>query len=167
MHNQRTLAVILVWLIVGVLGIQGCSQGPESLATLSPLEPSRSVLATPVVESLPLSSPSPGLAVVRGMIVDSQTQQVPLEGVVYLGNVASMDTGKPVIRLDRETAPFAIPAKSGEFVFQNVIPGEYGLVLYTPDFSFLVDDPQGEGSLIFTVVPDQVLDVGRIKVTMP
>jgi hypothetical protein len=165
MRNKQALT-ILALLLVSAFCIQGCHKDLESSPTLSPLATFESVLPTPVVEpSLP--QPSPGLAVIGGRIIDLRTQRAPLEGVVYLGKIVRMDNGQPVTRLDRETAPSAVPMESGWFVFQDVAPDEYGLVFYMPELSFLVDDPQGEGSLIFTVVPDQVLDLGKIEVSTP
>jgi len=127
-----------------------------------------SVLSTPTVE-VPMSFPipSPGLAVVGGKIVEIRSQKAPPESTLYLGEIRSLDSGQPVVRLERATAPYAIPAQNGGFLFQDVRPGRYGLVLYTPEFSFLVDDPDGTGSLIFDVLPDQVLDLGQIEVSLP
>jgi len=107
------------------------------------------------------------MGVIVGEIIDLQTQQAPLEGTVYLGNVVSLDNGRPIVRLDRKTASFAIPAQDGRFIFGEIKPGKYGLVLDTPDISFLIDNSKDGKSLLFTVEPDQILDLGRIEVLMP
>jgi hypothetical protein len=101
------------------------------------------------------------------MLVDSATQKAPIEGNLFLGEIRSMNNGKPIVRLERTTAPYAIPAPNGEFFFQNLEPGKYALIFYTPELNFLVDNPGSNESMIFDVLPDQVLDLGKIEITLP
>lgn len=166
--RNRQIVVLVTLLIVGTFCISACNTRAINTLGPSPLAANVSVLSTPTIET-PMSfpTPSPGLAVVGGKIVEVLSQEAPPESTLYLGEILTLDSGRPVVRLERGTAPYAIPAPSGEFLFQDVRPGQYGLVLYTPEFSFLVDDPDGAGSLIFDVLPDQVLDLGQIEVTLP
>jgi hypothetical protein len=169
MQILRTLPILIVLVLV----VSGCNGTPTPQATLSPLgsSSSPSVIPTPTTPAVStpfvLPTPSAGLSVIGGVFVDLQTQRAPLEGVLYLGNVLSLDTGLPVVSLDQSTAFYAIPAESGEFVFQDVTPGTYGLILVSPDYSFLVDDPEGEGSLMFTVEADETLNLGQLEVLTP
>ncbi|MBN1876810.1 MAG: DUF2012 domain-containing protein [Anaerolineae bacterium] len=166
MQIRRTLPILMVLVLV----VSGCNGAPTPQVTLSPLSSGQSVsmiptptLSTPFV--LPL--PSEGLSVIGGVFVDLQTQRAPLEGVLYLGEMLSLDTGLPVVSLDQKTAFYAIPAENGEFVFQDVPPGSYGLILVSPDYSFLIDDPKGEGSLLLIVEAGETLNLGRLEVLTP
>jgi len=166
MRKNRVLPMV-AFLVMISFG-QGCKKKAQPLVTLSPLPTFESAVATPAQSpSVAAPSPVPGMAVVVGEIIDVQTQQAPLEGTLYLGSIVSLDNGKPVVRLDRETAPSAVPTQGGRFSFQEIEPGRYGLVLYTPEISFLIDDPESGKSLTFTVKPDQILDLGKIEVSMP
>jgi hypothetical protein len=162
--------IFVLALVLAVVLLPGCGpeQQPTPFLSLVPQPaPFDSVLsdATPMPHAT-LPVPVPGQAAVEGQIRDSRTQQAPLEGVVYLGQVLSLDNGKPVVRLDREVDPFAVPDSSGRFVFPEVEPGEYGLILYTPEATFLVDREDGS-SMLFVVEPGKVLDIGIIEVPMP
>lgn len=174
MQNYRALLVIV--LLLSILCVQGCHEQPSPAATVSPLlgtSPLSSVLNAPSLAApspgTPPEQPTPvpGQAVVVGRIVDSRTGSAPLEGVVYLGSVLTMDNGKPVVRLDQREDVFAIPHPDGHFVFPEVTPGEYGLVLLMPEISFLVEDVLGGSNDLVTVKPDEVLDLGEIRVSMP
>jgi len=163
MWHRRILALIKS-LIVSTLCISACRSSGTLLPTAKTSEPS----TTPTIGTLILAqTPSFGLAIVRGRIIEIQSKKAPAESVLYLGEVKSLSNGLPVIRLERDTAPHAIPAQNGEFLFLDVEPGRYGLVLYTPEFSFLVDDPNTAKNFLLDISPNQVLDLGTIETTMP
>ncbi len=165
MQIYRTLPILMVVVLI----VSGCTGTSTPQVTLSPLEsPSQSVMPTsPVATPFVVPIPSEGLSVITGVFVDSQTRHAPIEGVLYLGEVLSLDSGQPVVSLDQQTAFFAIPTESGEFVFKDVTPGKYGLILVTPDYSFLVDDPKGGGSLMLTVEAGETLNLGRLEIPTP
>jgi len=165
MLKLRRLFLVTLSLIVSMACISACNrqpvEGPVS-STRSP-DASASTTQTAVI----YSTPAPGLAVVRGRLIESATQKVPPEGDLFLGEIRGMDNGKPIIRLERTTAPYAIPAPNGDFFFLNLKPGKYALIFFTPELNFLVDKPGSNESMIFDVLPDQVLDLGKIEITLP
>lgn len=183
MRMQQNLAILLVLFSGMMVSVLGCNPTVEATlpvskeATLpvSPILPAKSVLATPTLDadipaiSLTAALPSPpsGLATVGGVILDNSTKRPPLEGTVYLASIQEMDNGNPVVVLDKDMDPFAIPMDNGQFIFSEVHPNKYGFVLYTPDFSFLIDDPKTGESLMVDILPDQVLDLGTIEVSIP
>lgn len=119
-------------------------------------------------ETLPIPQPSNNAATVSGVILDIMTQQAPAESNLYLGLMQETNKGLPVITLDRDKAPVTTPLKNGQFVFTEVPPGTYGVILFNPDASFLVDDPQNtELSLMLTVEAGQTIDLGTITTTLP
>jgi hypothetical protein len=116
---------------------------------------------------LPLQlEPSEIGATIGGLIIDEITQQAPPESIIYLGTLKYTENGFPVVSLNRNAAPLAILPPNGAFVLENVAPGEYALVFFTPDFSFLVEDNEGV-SVIFTVEEGDVLDLGTFLVSTP
>ena len=157
MLNSRRLVLVIFLLIVSVLCISACGRQQSETP----------VLSTPTLEAGASITPAPGLAVVKGIFVDNATKKAPAEGTLYLGEIQSMSNGKPVVSLERAKAPYAIPAPSGEFFFQNLEPGKYALIYYTPELNFVVNKPGSNESMIFDVSPDQALDLGKFEVTFP
>jgi hypothetical protein len=115
---------------------------------------------------LTVLTPSSDSAIIGGVLLEKSTGKPPVEGTLYLAEIAIMTNGKPVAQIDRKNDPYAFTAPNGEFVFQDVKPGKYGLVYYTPELNFLLDDPKGSGSLIIDVAAGQVIDVGTIELIL-
>jgi hypothetical protein len=164
-----------VLLLAGIFFFLVSFSGCKSEPTISPLVSS---LDSPIEDALPspddtddtppaLPSPSTGLAVISGRVIDLATNKRPSECIIYLGDVQHLDTGKPVVSLDQKEDLYAIPAENGWFIFSEVPPGDYGVILFNPDVSFLLEAPDNSGSLIIEVEPGQVLRLGTIKVSMP
>ena len=112
---------------------------------------------------LQLPDPQEGFATVGGRFINQRTGKAPIESIVYLGDIVYTDTNLPVIRLDRQTAPFAILEEDGEFVFSNVIPGEYAVVFFTPDISFPIDDLETGQTLILNLTLNDKIDLGVVE----
>lgn len=166
--TKRRSNMRLALLLIAVVCTQGCDTEQRPSPTVFAPGAAQSPSSTPAMDpALILPSPSSGLAVVGGIIVDVHTSRAPSESVLYLGEIVRLDSGQPLVRLDRATAPCAIPDEDGAFVFERLDAGEYGLVLYTPDLSFLVDSPDTGKSVIFTVGPSELLYLGQIEVPMP
>lgn len=121
------------------------------------------VTVSPVELPLTLLASAPGSATIGGVIVDERTQQAPPESLLYLAPMLYTDKGLPVVSLDRQRDPFVVLPPNGLFVFENVLPGEYSLVFLTPDYSFLVEQRDTQESLIVTVEPDDIIDLGLIE----
>jgi len=169
------LRVFLLLLALSAVSfcLSGCTEAPMPTASVLP------TVVSPVGE--PVDPPAPGpseelfyvlptpsteAGVVWGSIVDQQTGEAPAEGAVYLGVLKEMDSGLPIVSLHRDTAPSAVPGTDGQFVLPEVAPGSYGVVLFTPDISFLIDDGDG-GSLLVDVVAGETVGLGEIVVTLP
>lgn len=175
---RHTLQVRLLGLCLLVLAgilLPGCKDSPlvsPLESPVSPLPPATtsqlSVGESPLVEPEPFVVPTPSAdtAIVWGQIVDDKTGLAPFEGAVALGGVLSMDSGVPVVSLHRNEAPRAKPTTDGWFAISDVTPGEYGVVFYTPDISFLLDDGAGH-SLMIELEPGEIVDLGRIEITLP
>ena len=141
----------------------GAYPAPESAYPAQEIIDNGGLIAAEAESSIQLPDPAEGLASLGGMFINQRTGKAPLESIVYLGNIVYTDTGLPIIRLDRQTAPFAILAENGEFVFRDVVPGDYAVVFFTPDVSFPIDDAETEETLILNVQPNDKIDLGVVE----
>jgi hypothetical protein len=162
MSKRRTAAFRLL-LAVGAacfLLLPGCSS-PVTPPPGTPLP------ETPTAVPWVLPTPSTGTGVVAGVVLDSATGAAPESALLYLGELVYMDTGIPIVRLDRRVALTATLGTDGHFVFPRVAPGKYGLVLGSADASLLLADPKDGQSLLLDVSAGQTKDIGLIEAVLP
>jgi hypothetical protein len=111
------------------------------------------------------------VGVVTGTILrTSDGESVPAsEGyVIFLGTILRNDTGaEGLVELDKITAPKAALNALGEFVFVDVPPGRYGLMLELRGGTVLLNNPQDGSDLIIEVTGGQVLDLGELGYPLP
>jgi hypothetical protein len=105
-------------------------------------------------------------ATVGGVIVNRNTQQAPLESLVYLGRLQFAESGLPVVSLNRQDAPVIILPRNGGFIFENLAPGSYAPIVFTPEYSVLIEDENGN-NVTFTVDDGDVIDLGTMVVDIP
>lgn len=118
--------------------------------------------------TLPVGNPAPGTGNVRGkFIADTPAARVFLAGEIYLAPVVFSEgqVSLPFISLNVGSDPKAVArSEDGEFVFENVKPGYYGIVLYTPVSQYLAPDGTGRDVLYIEVEAGQTLELGDILV---
>lgn len=139
---------------------------PESPLGLAPAEANLSGCA----QDFP--TPTDGTGVVCGGVISaSPTTKYLLAGDFYLAPViytkAKLEDGKeidvPFVSLNVGTDKIAdIKTETGGFVFLNVPPGEYSVVIYTPIQSFLFHDGTGQNTLMFTVEAGEVEQLAQL-----
>lgn len=133
--------------------------------------------STPAVppDATPPPIPTAGTetGVVHGILLSAATQE-PLTpanatAVMYLSPlVTGTNEDFPIAVLDKEISPTTLPGMEGIFVFLDVPPGEYLIVVETPLNQVAarsVDDV--EYDLVVNVVAGEVIDVGRIYIPYP
>ena len=161
----------LLLLVVLILSVSSC-QGTSSIQEESPISPNSPLprtQASPTEETsesdLQVPTPSPGFGVVTGQIVAAVPAARPfLAGDIYLAPVihAEGEASLPFIRLKPDEDPKADRRnQQNEFVFVDVPPGNYGLIVHTPISNYLVSDGEGD-TLVVEVKKNEVLDLGRI-----
>lgn len=122
-------------------------------------------------ESLPdveVDIPNPGadFGAVGGIMVREITGEgfIPLTPVeVSLAEVKLLDTGEPGYLAHNDDSQRADLPGTGIFIFNNVPPGQYGLVIDMGFSQLLALDENGE-TLLFDVEAGQILDLGHIYV---
>lgn len=90
---------------------------------------------------------------------------IPLTPIeVALAEVKLLDTGEPGYLAHNDESLRAELPGTGIFIFNNVPPGQYGLVIDMGFTQLLALDENGE-TLLFNVEAGQVLDLGHIFVS--
>jgi hypothetical protein len=139
----------------------------------SPLsEPEPTVLESPIDSPTPTEyvpdltawdeDPAPGKAVIRGRI--EKTGNEIVLGEIFLARaVPTSNPDVDLLELDEQTAPKAeIDRDILAFVFTDVEPGRYGLIVWEPMNSMPVDDPDTGETLFIDVESDEVVDLGTL-----
>lgn len=106
----------------------------------------------------PAPEPSASSGVVAGVI---QVNNEPIPNLtIYLAEVLLDSEGlERVASYDRINSPRAFTNEDGEFVFSNIPPGRYGLVLDTVLSAYLLHLPQEDTALMITIEAGQVTEI--------
>lgn len=170
--NSRVVqGLLLAIILLSTLVTAGCSGEGEDAEG----EAAQSPLATPAgpAASSPVPTPGPGLADwdaqpaagtanLRGRI--EITEPTVLLGELFLAK--AMPTSNPdidLLELSEKEAPRAlIDRTTGEFLFVDIEPGKYGLIVWEPMRSAPVNDPETKETLFIQLSADQVTDIGTL-----
>jgi hypothetical protein len=132
---------------------------PQPTATTIPA--SRATLPTPS---------SSDVGVVGGVLLrdlESGESTAGAETTLQLGRVIRDDEGTPLAVSAGETSsPTTTTGENGDFVFTDVPPDTYGLVLVSPVGSFMIKDETGNDFLI-DVESGQAVDLGEVHTDVP
>lgn len=135
------------------------STSPSVNTNPSTLEPTH----YPTVEVV---QPAADKAVITGSLIQKGTDGNPdiaYEGLrVYLGILLVADDGKSTLaRVDPMNAPQAITDINGRFVFQNIEPTDYILVLQVPPNNLMkLNDPATGKDMLIEAKPGEITDIG-------
>jgi|WetSurMetagenome_2_1015567.scaffolds.fasta_scaffold30466_1 hypothetical protein len=158
---KRIIAIVLLVVIASA-----CGPAPVPEPTKSPLSPvatpQAAQQATLNVEPIPTSRP--GYGAVTGRLVSQETGK-PLDNrVVYLGPIVEAADGNfSVASLDKSSPRFSTDGQGG-FVFTDVLPGRYGLIMDALMETVLLADLTTGKDIVVVVAPDKTVDLGKIEV---
>jgi hypothetical protein len=118
------------------------------------------------VDRFEIPQPGENTGVIIGKLVEAGTSEPYLGAQIVLGPVSYSDNPEfpPLVGFSLESDPIAIQATDGSFLFDDVAPGNYGLVLFTPLSQALVSKPGSDDTLIFEVNANQVVDLGELLI---
>lgn len=126
-------------------------------------------VAAPTTEPLPLvtvvPTPStPDKATITGILLLNPGSPRPVTGAVLaLASIVPEANGTPwVAGFERLSSPNTQTDGAGRFVFIDVQPGKYSLVLDRFNEAYLLGNPKDGADLIFEPQAGQVLDLGDL-----
>lgn len=118
------------------------------------------------VTELTIPTPNSGMAVITGKLLGSGNDEAPFITSIYLSSASSAGTtgATPEVNYSEQTDPIAIQnMNTGQFVFSNVSPGQYALVIWTQNGGVPLTDDSGKPIIVVTG-SGETKDLGSIHV---
>ena len=142
-----------------VLSVDSAYPGPEQAET--PIQ-NLGLETTPLV----IPTPSSGLAVITGQMLVGGEGGRPFTDVLYLGTtLAPSDPSyPPMIAFSEETDPRALQDTDGRFLFVDIKPGTYALIIWSPVGSTPIEDTATGQYMLIEVQPGELKDLGIITI---
>lgn len=168
---MRTVSKTSLILVVAVLALSaGCVPiSTETSPLPTPVIKSVEATAEPIPTRLPAPTPAPDAASVVGWVVAADTKSPrTLAGMpVRLAQVFwNQDKSDGAFVLEGATSPSALIQEDGYFLFQNVAPADYVIVVGDPfGQNAIIMEPNGKARVI-TVEAGKTFDVGKLEVTL-
>lgn len=110
-------------------------------------------------------TPSADAGVVSGiLLLDSGEEAEPVSSTILsLAEVLTDSQGRErAASYDRINSPATTTDEQGRFVFTNIPPGTYGLVLDTVMNSYLLLQPGTQRAMTITVEAGEIVDLGEL-----
>jgi hypothetical protein len=126
--------------------------------------------ATPYFLDLPdtIEIPEPGeeTGVLVGQLLSPGPGGEPYYGTVYLARTITTDQEgmPPIVAFSEGVDPSAEQDRTGRFVFKEIEPGTYALVIWTPVASTVISDLETNEYRLFEIKAGEVTDVGIIGI---
>lgn len=160
--------------IIGFLALSGCTnilpsmQITDPQVHLSPVALGPSPVATPLA---PVSerrngipTPNPNLASITGSIAMQGYPPGTFPADLYLGDPTGSNPVGAFIALDTQSAPKGYIRADGTFIFPNVPPGTYVILVWTPVGVYPVPDPTSGSTWLIELKGNAHFDSGQIMV---
>ena len=128
------------------------------------------LLATPVGDS-----PKPDLIPTQDPKGPSIVGSIEMQGkpagtfpaTLFLGDPTKSEPVGAYVSLDIETAPRGYVLPDGDFVFPNVPPGTYAILVWTPAGAYVVPDPTARSTWLIEVSGSERFDTGYVLIPDP
>jgi hypothetical protein len=133
---------------------------PQQPPANNPAYPVPEQEAVPTVVQ-PEITPDPSMATVEGVLLYNSK---PIPGaILYLSEVVRSEDGEAgVVAFERSAPTKTFTTTEGEFVFYNIPPGEYGLVIDVIAASYLLSYPDGSEEILVTISSNESIDLGTL-----
>ena len=117
-------------------------------------------------ESLVIPEPGKDTGIVIGQLVSGPDSQ-PVLGALYLARMINPDEGDmpPIVAFSDSTDPLAVQDQTGRFLFIDISPGDYALMIWNPVTSTVIQDEKTKEYRIIEVKAGEMTDLGTI--TLP
>jgi len=108
-------------------------------------------------------TPEPGKAVVSGKLLDSSSKE-PYEASLFLSkNLTAEYPGyPPVISFSYQTNPRAAQDDEGNFIFKNIDPGSYVIVLYKSTGQDFLKEEDNELPKMYNLKANEIIELGVV-----
>lgn len=115
--------------------------------------------------SVSVPKPKAGLGVITGKVIERGTNEIYLAPTLILGELSFADnpSAPPLVGFSEQTDPKGIQDQSGKFIFEDIKPGKYAIVVWTPISQTLVSDEKG-ATVMIDVTAGKVIDLGDVYV---
>lgn len=108
-------------------------------------------------------TPQPGEAVVIGKVFASDGSNLS-NSPVRLAEVYRSENNSGAFALDEATSPSTMTDENGEYVFLNIVPGEYVMVVGSINTKYMIiANPDGT-AIVQDIKPDVVTEIEPITV---
>lgn len=166
--SQRILLRALIALLL-LLTVVACSAGePENEP--APASPEAQA-TTAAVEEGPdepvIVEPSADKSMATGRVIDEESGE-PIGGITIKLAEVYREGGEGAYVLDTAFSPSTITDEEGGFVFADIEPGEYVIVVGDIYESYqVIADDSSQKAAIWEAQANQVMEIGELAVTLP
>lgn len=121
------------------------------------------IVETYFPEKINVPEPKLGFGNAIGILLVEGSDQ-PYLGGLLLGEVLYSDSTEapPLIQFSEETSIRALMDQTGLFLFTDVPPGEYGIIIWSPTGGTLLTDIKTGEMVKVTVIANKITDLGKI-----
>lgn len=125
--------------------------------------PEYTPVAIQLPESLVIPEPGNDTGIVVGQLV-SGADQTPFLGALYLARTITADKADQprIVAFSDSTDPLAVQDQGGHFLFVDITPGVYALVIWNPVTSTVIQDEETKEYKLIDVKAGEVTDLGTI-----
>jgi hypothetical protein len=170
MKKARALSILL---LLGAISCEVMHQPGNKLliespmptpAFISPLPSPTAIYASPTI----VLTPNLTQGTITGRLINS-VSGAPIDNqIIYLGDLLPMEPGPAyLIIMKQRESPNTVTDKEGWFIFPNLAPGTYALILWTPGISKVIIDAETNKELLATVEAGKITNLGEIRVEWP
>ncbi len=124
-------------------------------------------LASPGQTAKVAPTPAKDKATVVGKVL-SLTGSKPYANTVIFLCLVHTQNGESALMLDTSSSPAAKTDAEGNFVFTNIAPADYAMVVGDPMISYVIvpEEKDKNKARVWTAAANKVLDLGTLQVDM-
>ncbi len=143
---KKYLLTLLLLVLIVSFTLVGCTNKPASLAPTIP-------------------TPEATKTVITGQLVNKASSIPYTNTLVRLAEVYRNEQGEGAFALDQSYSPGTYTDENGYFVFSNLTPGEFVMVIGDPTVNYLIiTDETTNQAKIYKGDPGQILDIGTLSI---
>lgn len=162
MKRYYQILVLILFVLATACSRVKATTTPQPGNTLQP-EINVIITDTPNLITI-IPTPASDKSTVTGVLLLDPGQKPVTSVLLALGGVVEKE-GTPMLASLETTSPRALTDINGRFVFTNITPGKYTLILDRIIDSYLLNHPEDNSDLLIMPQAGQVLDLGKLVYT--